>query len=368
MFFLHSQKKWIVTIIIGFGIGGFGNLFLNILFPELNITEVAYAGEKSKLIVDNKLNINGVLNNDFKFLFDYKRFRLGAEYFLNTNGNDNESFFARIPFWKKANLHLYLDENGHEGRLIINPNKNFTIITGVFKNNGSKINFYEALTFMNKSLGSKNNMGGGIEIRNTDKKYELGAYGFIKLKGFIAGYGKYPMNQKHIVIGKPGNNSFALRYLRIEKENGFNLDNILITPCEIGVADIDFILPLKDYVLCAPCSIAIPRTNPNRFDNYDINSRGKNWIINFTRTNTLNKKVINAEFIKYLNKNLWIGGGYYRLRGKISDDQIRIEFGYTPASFYQLKKEDILSLRVVLGYSTKTGNKSVAMRLISILL
>lgn len=358
-------------VLAGLGFVG-GPVVLDALVPEIGIVEKAYAdeneGKKWKFTLDNTSNIKKGLLNDNKFLADYGDLRLGGEYFLDTEGKDNHSFFTGIPFSEHFKLQLYGDKNGKEGRLIIVPDEKFTIITGLARNskteeNEEKTALYGALDYLNEPLGAKNNFGGGVEIRDINDKTELGAYGFLKVEGFLLGYGKYPEDEQHIILGVPGNKSPAFRYFRIDKGD-FDFNHVMITPHEIGVADIDFVGPLKDDVLYTPSSIALPNTNPNRFPNYDISSRGRNWILGLTHTKEPGQEMIDGEFIKYVKKDFWLGAGYKRLRGDVSDDQVRTELGYTPGSFFDLEKGGPPSLKVVLSYSPKRKDLGVAARLI----
>lgn len=333
-----------------------------IFLALLILSSVFVSAENSFLIIDQRLNYNKEIRNDLSFIYIYKDWKIGLEYFYNNSEKDLSSLAFKVPFNKKIKICLFAGNNKDiESKLVYKINNNFSSIVGFsIRESQSKI-YFNSLKYVNGNLKNLNNFGFATElVYDNNSNFKFGAGIWIKLKGIFSGYGKY-FDQDRFIIGIPQNNKFSMMYFRKSMNRSF-IHNFLITPKAKALNMYDFLFAFEDNIINENKSTALVSLNPFRY-RCDLNEMGKDFVFGIRYIKSPGIKSIGINGIKYISDNLWFEIGYNRIQGEKDGDEFIIGTGYTPNYFYGLEKGD-LSVRFEFIYNRAFNNKTGLIRLV----
>jgi len=175
---------------------------------------------------------------------------------------------------------------------------------------------------------AKDNIGGGAAFAKLGDSEDIGAYvwgRFEGLKGMFAGAGTY-LNDKRFVIGMPNKEGPSWRYLRIDRDNGSQLNEFLFSTEGVNLNGIDFWATVHTNEF--DHTVAFTRGSVFRYVVPPISARGRGWTGGIIHTETPEgKDTLSTDVVRYVGQ-IFIGGRYVADFGKFGDGKIGIPVGY----------------------------------------
>ena len=185
---------------------------------------------------------DGETASDNLIRLDYEGFGFAYERLDDRHG---QSFGTKIPFGKLIGLgkdaDLYIlrfedienDEEEYEfiARIEVLDDYKLDIVARGIDLTESD-GFALASNYrQNPDIEARDNLGGGITYTELGDDNDVGAYAWLRsgrFWGLFIGAGSY-MDSNRFVIGMPEKGDFTWRYFRIDKDNGFQLNELLFS-------------------------------------------------------------------------------------------------------------------------------------------
>lgn len=287
------------------------NIWSNSTIRLYNTSDFSESGATS--------NALGVAEVD-GFGVGYERFKGGQAYGAK----------ARIGSLANVHAHRYDDFDGgneHEAIASITPFKDHKVefIPRVFDTEEQDGGALE-IKYRKNDYSASDNIGGGIKVTATNKDRDVSGYAWWLNEdlGLFLGAGKYT-DQNRVVIGFPNKDGPTIRYWRLDKDNGFQLNELLVSTDGVNLNTVDFHGALN------PTNVTDSVTGNGgvfRYIGPPVSARGNGITAGVKHIRTPDgDNSLDAEAVVYLG-SVFVGGRYSADLDDFGEGRIGIPIGY----------------------------------------